>query len=77
MRKSLEVWITALLFIGISLSYLGSISQRSYWKKRCFEIQDNYEAISMENEELKDSIKVLNYKLSPIINKPRMYEKTY
>ena len=61
----------------IIVSSTGIFFQKSYWKNRCFEIQDNYEAISKENEELRDSIGFLNYKLSPVINKQRIYEITY
>lgn len=45
-----------LLIVVLSVSYYGSISQRSYWKERCLEIQDNYEALMLENNELKDSL---------------------
>lgn len=61
----------------IIVSSIGIFFQRSYWKNRCFEIQDNYEAISKENEELRDSVYILNRKLSPVINKQRIYEITY
>lgn len=76
-RATNFVLIIAMIVLGIC--YLGAISKRSYWKERCFEIQDNYEAISKENEALQDSIYRLNrINVSPIIiTKHAIYADTF
>ena len=68
-------WVayTALILL-LSLGWLN-LTQKNYWQEKYLEIQDNYEAISKENEELRDSLEYL--KLSPIINKSPNYEDTF
>lgn len=61
--KNLSNLFLGLLVTCLFISYIGSINRRSYWKEKYLELQDNYEAISKENTELKDSIYTLNKKL--------------
>jgi hypothetical protein len=61
-------------FFGMQY-FLRSIGIAPTWEDKYYELQDNYEAISKENEELRDSLNYL--KLSPIINKSPNYEDTF
>ena len=51
--------IIVFCLLGLMSLVLTNTYQKSYWKSRCLEVQDNYEAISKENEDLRDSIYIL------------------
>ena len=59
MTRNLKILFISLIIGFISIDYFLVLSQRSYWKDRCFEIQENYEAISKENSDLQDTVVAL------------------
>ncbi len=73
--KYLNNFLLGLLIFWLAISYIGSTVKNKDLTHNYLELQDNYEAISKGNEELRDSLNYL--KLSPIINKSPNYEDTF
>jgi hypothetical protein len=49
----------ALFLLGVVLSgVVNTMNSKNFWKTKYHECQDNYEALVLENSELKDSLNV-------------------
>ena len=47
---------------------------RDFWKDKYHECQDNYQAISLENSELRDSLNQLTYKINAAPNTLQVHD---
>ena len=74
MFRDILITLGSFLFGILIHSIVVHFTVKNFWKEKYHECQDSYQAITLENSELRDSLNQLTYKINAAPNTLQVHD---